>query len=101
MVVNAATADAKLNAVSNAMRTVRGVIGTLLHPNWLVVQYNCPAVTDRCDLAIEPILLERQRAPALGHASKASKSGIALSALGELQAVVGICSKKIGLLHTN
>lgn len=93
MVVNAATADAKLNAVNNAMRTVRGVIGTLLHPDWLVVQCHCPAVTDRCDLAIEPILLERERTPALGHASEASESGLALGALGKLQAVVGICSK--------
>ncbi|BAM89962.1 hypothetical protein S58_39760 [Bradyrhizobium oligotrophicum S58] len=75
--------------------------GDTPHPNWLVVQRNFLAVTDRFDFAIEPILLECERAPALGHASIASKCWLAPCTLGELKAVIGVFSKKIGLLHVN
>lgn len=51
------------------------------------------------DLAVEPILLVRERRPGLGHARIALMGGLPLRSLGKLKTVVGVISEDVRLFH--
>ncbi|MGY3452468.1 hypothetical protein ACVILH_004810 [Bradyrhizobium sp. USDA 4353] len=54
-----------------------------------------PTALDRRDLAVEPVLLKRECAPALGHALETTKSWLSLRALGELETIISVLAEKI------
>ncbi|MBP0110317.1 hypothetical protein JWS04_04230 [Bradyrhizobium vignae] len=53
------------------------------------------------NLAVEPILLVRERRPGLGHARIALMGGLPLGSLGKLKTVIGVIPEDVRLFHVN
>ncbi len=88
-VVSIANVAAKPKATAKATSTSRGPVMSASNPD--------PA--DRRNFSIETILLVGEREPSLRHALVAPARGLAVGALREPQAILGVFPEYIGLLH--